>query len=66
MQESARLYHLRMSQRHRNRNNTLRKFEVGDEVTYFKPDPMKRLAKIKQKQQGPYRMVIVHPSGIRC
>ena len=42
----------------------MRKFEVGDEVTYFKPDPMKRLSKIKQKQQGPYRVVIVHPSGV--
>ena len=51
VKESARLYQLRMRQRHRNKNNTLRKFEVGDEVTYFKPDPLKRLAKITQKQQ---------------
>ena len=64
VQESARLYQLRMRQRHRNRNNPLRKFEVGEEVTYFKPDPLKRMAKIKQKQQGPYKVIIAHPSGV--
>jgi hypothetical protein len=46
VQESARLYQLRTRQRHRNKDNPLREFEVGDEVTYFKPDPMKRVAKI--------------------
>ena len=64
VQESARLYQLRTRQRHRTKDNPLREFEVGDEVTYFKPDPMKRVAKITQKQQGPYKVVIVHPSGV--
>ena len=64
VKESAQLYQQRMRQRHRNKENPLRSFTVGDEVTYFKPDGSKRIAKITQKQHGPYRVVEVHESGV--
>ena len=50
-----------MRQTHRNRNNLPKMFEVAKEVKEVKPNPTQRLAKAKQKQQDPYKVVIVHP-----
>ena len=65
VKESTRLYHQKMKERDRNRNNMLRVLQEGDAVTYFKPSTSKRLAKVMPKQQGPYKVIKVHEDGVQ-
>ena len=65
VQTSTRMYQQRMRERRdKNKGNPLRKFGVGDEVTYYKPSKSKKLAKIQAKRRGPYKIIAVLPSGV--
>ena len=57
-------YHKEMEEKHPRANRKIRKFDIGDEVTLFRPTSEKREDKISALQDGTFEIVETSDSGV--